>query len=487
MNFYVSRAIKVSIISSLVIACMAFVFILGGCSDQVNPSSSTGLLSQKINLNKTTRINIALNTDATDAIIAELGGYGNIHDVIYEIDAVMMKTKVSNISDIQDLPYVKSVGYDAGREGVPIDYVAVTDFTGGINTWDNDAIGVTDFGAGRVVTQTGAGVIVAILDTGLLDDWRKYLANERILEQYCTSFTGGGAGFGNAGENPNKWEADRSSHGTHVTSTVSGYQIGSRLITGVAPMADIIEVKVLNQTGSGWSSAIARGLVYIANLKLYDSYVSGYPVVINMSLGGSVLDPIEQAALDYAIGAGVIVCASAGNSGPNGYMGYPGAYGPVISSASCGWGGEWAAPSWYRTLDVADPHDPDHFYISDFSSRQGPGQDLDVTAPGSWVVGPYQPPGEAGGLGWFGGDRGVNSYSFFYLGGTSMASPHTAGVVALMCEKYPALTPAQAEAILEGTTVHINGSYFGEGSPPYTPADMGAGMINAPAAIAATP
>ncbi len=178
---------------------------------------------------------------------------------------------------------------------------------------------------------------------------------------------------------------------------------------------------------------IARGIVYVADLKA--GPLAGHPVVINMSLGGPVLDAIEKAAIDYAISKGVIIVASAGNNGEAG-MGYPGAYAPVISVAASGWIGEWTAASWWWRLNVADPTNPADYYITDFSSREKTGQDLDVAAPGSWVVGPYQ----------------VNSgqLSYYFLGGTSMASPHVAGIVALMAQKYPALTAADAEVILEG-------------------------------------
>ena len=175
---------------------------------------------------------------------------------------------------------------------------------------------------------------------------------------------------------------DVNSHGTHVTSTILGYDLGGTPVNGVAPKATVIPVKVLNQTGSGWSSVIARGIEYVGELKA--GPLAGYPVVINMSLSGPVLDAVEQAAIDYAIEQGVIIVASAGNRGAAG-MGYPGAYAPVISVAASGWVGEWPAGvgNWWWSRNVADPTSAADFYIVDFSSRAKTDQDLDIAAPGT--------------------------------------------------------------------------------------------------------
>ena len=423
-------------------------------------------------------INVLLNTDITDPILASLGNYGRINDVVYEIHALTMKIPERNLVTIKALPFVTAANPDAERTGAPIDTVSVSNFTGGVSTWDLDAINITDFGTtDRQVAFDGAGVYVAVLDTGLLDSWRQYFPQERIAVEYAKSFGGGGGEQGNVSEQPNKWEHDQNSHGTHVTSTILGYQMLPRQINGVAPMATVIPVKVLNQNGSGWSSAVAQGITYVADLK--DGPLADYPVVINMSLGGPSLDAMEKAAIDYAVAEGVIVVASAGNEGSAG-MGYPGAYAPVISVAASGWVGEWTAASWWRTLDVPDPTNALDFYITDFSSRQLSGQDLDVAAPGSWVVGPYQ----------------VNSgqISYYYLGGTSMSSPHVAGIVALMVQKNPALTAAQAEAILTSTALPLPPGCrnVNDGSGNIVEfcweADAtGAGLATADAALAATP
>jgi subtilisin family serine protease len=371
---------------------------------------------------------------------------------------VIMTGTDADLAAIRKLRFVAGANFDAERNIPPFQQVpANIDFTvTGLNTWDLDAINVTNRVAGpnndRVVGFDGTGVYVAILDTGLLPTWRSYFPADRIATQFGVAFGGGGNDRGNVHPVPNKWEGDVHSHGTHVTSTVLGYSLRGTPINGVAPKATIIPVKVLNQNGSGWSSIIAAGITYVADLK-ESGQLGTSPVVINMSLGGPELDLVEKNAIDYAIARGVIVVASAGNNGEAG-MGFPGAYQPVIGVAASGWVGEWrnctaAMPivfsAFWNACNVPDPTLAADFYITDFSSRQKAGQDLDVAAPGSWVVGPFQ----------------VNQgqLSYFFLGGTSMASPHVAGIAALMAQKRAAgggtLTAAQAEAILTGTAIRL--------------------------------
>jgi subtilisin family serine protease len=407
-------------------------------------------------------LNAVLNTEITDEIIAELNNYVKVLDTLDEINAVHLRGKEDDIPVIESLPFVEAVSPDTERYGRPVDTVDVEDFSDGLSTWNLDAVNVTNIGFdNRDVDQDGTGVYVAVLDTGLLDSWRQYFPEERIATEYAICFGGGGMERGAVSTQPNKWEHDQDSHGTHVTSTILGYSLRGMPINGVAPMATVIPVKVLNQSGWCWSSVAARGIMYVAELK--EGPLADYPVVINMSMGGPLQDPVEKAAIDYAISKGVIIVASAGNLGTDG-MGYPGAYAPVISVAASGWVYEWFAPDWWFALDVAEPTNPTDFYITDFSSRAQSGQDLDVTAPGSWVVGPYQLQS-----GWI---------SYYYLGGTSMASPHVAGIVALMAEKKPDLIANEAELILESTAIPM---------PSYTAAEAGSGMVDAQAALSATP
>ena len=201
-----------------------------------------------------------------------------------------------------------------------------------------------------------------------------------------------------------------------------------------------------------------------------------------MSIGGGPSPEVYEAIIE-AIEAGVIVVAAAGNEGTDGMV-WPGAYPKVISVGACGWRYEWWWPDdpngpdspkyeegsiyrlwWlqedtYGYNDIPEPTPVTDVYITDWSSRQLPGQQLDVVAPGSWVRGPY--PGMPGyahlpwwseGMGWI--VSPVMPGNFYYVGGTSMATPHVSSVVALMLEKNPTLDQSAVEYILKSTALKI--------------------------------
>ncbi len=475
---------------------LALAALVAGCGEhQGTPTESTPDFASKSN-GATIGINVVLKGPATAAQLGQLAAYGKVLDQIVALNAVHMSGKASDLAAIQALAFVSDAAPDAERGGRPVAPVAVSDFAAtGLNTWDLDAVNVTSapLTTARAVTQDGSGVYVAILDTGLLPTWRQFFPAERIASQFATSFGGGGNDRGSVSDQPNKWEQDVDAHGTHVTSSVLGYQLFGNRINGVAPKATVIPVKVLNQNGRGWSSVIAHGIMYVADLKT----TLNAPVVINLSLGGPNVDPIENAAIDYAISKGVIVVAAAGNSGDQG-MDFPAAYEPVISVAAAGWVGQWSCtpmpnPSWFVLCDVAEPTAASDFYIADFSGRSiNANQDLDVVAPGSWVVGPYQinnaQPNNS---------RGKSQGQYFFVSGTSEASPHVTGIVALMLQKHPGLTAAEAEAILEESATPIPPGTrtifepLGTGLTPVVQTwganATGAGLATADLALAATP
>ena len=146
-------------------------------------------------------------------------------------------------------------------------------------------------------------------------------------------------------------------------------------------------------------------------------------------------------------------------------------------------------------------------YLSDFSSRAllPAGQQLDVLAPGSWVRGPF--PGDPGysHLPWWSKGiadlKGHNPGNFYYVGGTSMATPHVASAAALLLQKNHTLTQTQVEAILKSSALPLADSgsrdIWNNTAPATITWDtdcggvacdpVGAGVLQLDAAIAATP
>ncbi len=177
-------------------------------------------------------------------------------------------------------------------------------------------------------------------------------------------------------ENPADYQDDNG-HGTHVSGTIAGHRDGKGVV-GVAPKARLYAVKVLDADGSGNLSDVIDGIVWAAK---------NHMDVANMSLGAPVDSEAMHRAVRFARGSGVVIVAAAGNSGQS--VGFPGAYDDTIAVAAS---------------DSADK-------LAGFSSR---GPEVDFIAPGVDVLS-----AKMGG--------GFASYS-----GTSMASPHVAGLAALV-------------------------------------------------------
>jgi subtilisin family serine protease len=311
------------------------------------------------------------------------------------------------------------------------------------------------------LSNDGEGVYVAVLDTGLLPAWASIFSQANIRDDLGIGFTcdiwWGGDGFYRGPLYATDFITDLASgHGTHVTSTIVGYNVfDSYWVKGVAPKATIIPVLVLDAwaipfpggtayMAGGFFDMIATGIYYVADFVL--PQVDG-PVIISMSLGGMVTDPIIEDAIDYAISKGIIVVASAGNNGYDG-MGWPGAYPQVISCGMAGWTEQFVS---HWQADVPENLNTQDYwgnnwqiFLDDISSRPNMDlgqkhQDLDVTAPGSAVVGPYKPR--------FYPDP--DFYSFYYLWGTSMAAPHVSGIAALILQDHPTYTQGAIESTLK--------------------------------------
>lgn len=187
---------------------------------------------------------------------------------------------------------------------------------------------------------------------------------------------------------------DGHGHGTHVAGTIASY--GS--VSGVMQNATLIPVKVLNNNGTGTMYGIQQGILHAANVSAD---------VINMSLGGGGYDRGIEEAIQTAVSLGTIVVAATGNDGLSS-ISYPAAYSSSIAVGSV---------TSSRTR-------------SSFSNY---GSGLELMAPGSNIYSTY-PNGQ-----------------YVTMSGTSMATPHVAGVIGLMKSVNPNLTPSEARNILRNT------------------------------------
>ena len=308
-------------------------------------------------------------------------------------------------------PNVKSVVRDIG--------VSIHDE---VTPWGVDRIDAETIHVGDGVSEgvkgtgvTGSGVIVGILDTGIDLDHPDLAPN--IVDSI--TFAGG------------KNADDKNGHGSHTAGTVAAVGNNNIGVIGVAPDASLYAIKVLGNSGSGnWANVIA-GVEHAMDPD-GDGYTGDHLGVTSNSYGSSG-NPgsLVRAAFDAAAEIGVIHVASAGNSS-GGAVGYPAKYASVIAVSA--------------TTDGND--------LAGYSSV---GPEVDFAAPGSGVLSTYK-----------GG-------SYATLNGTSMSSPHVAGVVALALSG--GVDPADVRALLEGTAEYI---------PGLTAVEQGHGLIDAENALFGT-
>jgi serine protease AprX len=314
--------------------------------------------------------------------------------------------------------------------------------------------GILEVSAPQVWSQlglTGQGVGVAIVDSGVYPHpdlaGRIVASIDFTTESPTVSSTSTG---------------DPGGHGTHVAGLVAGNgAVSSGAYTGVAPRANIVNVRVIDANGASNVSTILRGLQWVlANRNAYNIKV------VNLSLGatptGSYKSDLMATAAEVLNFAGVTVVVSAGNTGP---------YAGTVTTP--------ATDPYVITVGALDDNGTSLLLddlMATFSSRGRTVFDNlskpDLVAPGRRMVS-LRSPGSA--LDTQFSDRQVTATGaltpeYYQLSGTSMAAPIVAGVVALMLERNPTLSPSQVKKRLKSTATSLG---FG------TTFDRGAGLVNA--------
>ena len=301
---------------------------------------------------------------------------------------------------------------------------------------------------------TGEGVVVAVIDTGITNHPD---LNANILPGYDFISDAAMARDGNGRDNNPADEGDwvaanecggshaasgSSWHGTHVAGTVAAVSNNSTGVAGTAFKAKVVPVRVLGKCG-GYTSDIAEAIIWASG-----GSVSGVPAntnpaeVINMSLGGSgSCSATYQNAINSAVSRGTTVVVAAGNENRNVSTSVPANCANVIAVAATTSAGARASFSNYGTA-------------------------VDISAPGQSILSTLNS-----------GTTVPASATYASYNGTSMATPHVAGVVALMQSAASTpLLPAAVESIIKSTARPLPGACTG---------GCGAGIIDADAAVVA--
>jgi len=259
---------------------------------------------------------------------------------------------------------------------------------------------------------------------------------QRAPDLNASTFTTG-YDFVNNDSHPN----DDNGHGTHVTGTIAQATNNAFGVAGIAFNTTIMPVKVLNAAGTGTYSMIANGIYYATDQGAK---------IINMSLGGIYPSSTLENALAYAHSYGVTIFAAAGN-GNTTPVDYPARYNAYCIAVG------------------ATQYDKTRAPYSNYGSS------LDIVAPGGNTGVDQNGDGLADGVLQMTFGNTPVDWAYWFYQGTSMSTPHAAGVAALLLAQNPGLTPYQIRYILESTAIDLGSP----GRDDY----YGYGLINAPAAL----
>jgi subtilisin family serine protease len=298
----------------------------------------------------------------------------------------------AHLADVPNDTYFQSYQYSLRNPGGTLDLGGlIYTMTAGadikaVEAWD--------------VAKGDAEVVIAVLDTGV----------DMMHPDLAAKIVSAGRDFANDDDEA----IDDHWHGTHVAGIAAASTGNGAGVAGVAWNCRILPVKVVDANGDGYYSWIIDGIIWATD--------QGADV-INLSLGGEVPDIFLEDACQYAHDHGVVIAAASGNDA--GGVLYPAAYDDTVLAVA-----------------ASDYNDA----IASFANF---GPQVDVAAPGVWILGPAP-------LHYV----GAGQPPYVFASGTSAASPHVAGLAALIRSAKPDLTADEIMMIVRYTADDINRTAF---------------------------
>jgi subtilisin family serine protease len=272
-----------------------------------------------------------------------------------------------------------------------------------VPSWGLDRIDATDVALDNKYSyySTGTSSYVYVIDTGI------YSGHSDLAGRVVSGYTAVADGNGTE---------DCNGHGTHVAGTIAGTNYG------VAKSTRVVAVRVLDCTGSGFTSSVIAGINWVIQ-----SHPGGAGI-INLSLGGAANTELDNAVAN-ATAAGLTVIVAAGNNGADACS-----YSPSRAPSAI-------------TIGAISSNDS----VASYSNT---GSCVDIYAPGSGITSD-----------WIGSSTATNTIS-----GTSMATPHVAGLAARLAQAYPGISNSQIVAKLSANVVSspVPVSTFAESQPAPT-------------------